>query len=416
MAYKNRKKKTTWQSVVGFILLLILWFINEIILGNVSTTTSVTSETTPDVKVISATVEPTPNVTMTPTEVEQGNSGYSSDTLEVYFFDVGQADSILLLTGGKSMLVDTGNAGDAALDDKVKDKINLTHELRRLGLEKIDILVATHPHEDHMGSMYKILQMFEVDNVYANAFPPVDEQKNYFKRFVSALEKSDTHLISPTTLSVEEIKAKIDEYNEQLENEIVALAKEIEVAIEKGIDVTKESEALEILKQEEKLTFSKDDYIWLGNTIQFGEATVTMIAPKSAEYSDINDYSIVLMVEFDGVKLLLTGDAGKESEEEMLQFAAENNFELDCDILKVGHHGSRTASTEEFISAVAPEYAIIMVEEDNSYGLPDEDVIERLENHNAIIYQMMDVGDIRLVIDDGEYEFDFSYKHEVKEE
>lgn len=60
------------------------------------------------------------------------------------------------MTDGKAMLVDTGNAGDAALDDKIKNKINLTHELKRLGVEKIDILVATHPHEDHMGSMYKI--------------------------------------------------------------------------------------------------------------------------------------------------------------------------------------------------------------------------------------------------------------------
>ena len=54
--------------------------------------------------------------------------------------------------------------------------------------------------------------------------------------------------------------------------------------------------------------------------------------------------------------------------------------------------------------------------EGNSYGLPDEDVIERLENHNAVVYQTKDKGDIKLIIDDGEYKFDFSYSHEEKPE
>ena len=87
---------------------------------------------------------------------------------------------------------------------------------------------------------------------------------------------------------------------------------------------------------------------------------------------------------------------------------------MDCDILKVGHHGSRTASTEAFIEAVAPEYSVVMVAEDNSYGLPDEDVLERLENHGSIVYQTKDKGDIHLIIDDGSFEFDFAFSHEVK--
>lgn len=330
------------------------------------------------------------------------NIEYSEKQLEVYFYDVGQADSILLIIDGKVMLVDTGNAGDAELSDKISNKINLTHELKRLGIEKIDILVATHPHEDHMGSLYKIIKMFEIGDLYINSLLPEEEWTGYYRRFVEALEEKNVHIVTPTTLSEEEIKGEIEEYNANL-------MAEYQEEIEK-------SENPKEIAEPELIKYSSNDYIRVADTIPFDDAVVTMLAPNSAEYSDTNDYSIVLMVEFDDVKLLLTGDAGIESEEEILEFAKKNNVDLNCDILKVGHHGSRTASTQEFISAVDPEYAVIMVAEENSYGLPDEDVLERLSNHGAVIYQTKDKGDIRLKINDGAYEFDFDYSHEVKQD
>lgn len=338
---------------------------------------------------------------------ETTDETYTSSQLEAYFFDVGQADSILLLTDGKAILVDTGNAGDAALDDKVKDKINLTHELKRLGVEKFD-LVLTHPHEDHMGSSYKIIQMFDIGNLYVNALLQEDEQAGYYERFVKALEEKNVQMVSPTTLTEEEIKAEIEAYNVELMAEYQAQKEEL---IKSGAS----EEELNAIPEPELVEYNVEDYIRVGDTIPFGNAKITMLAPNSAEYSDTNDYSIVLMVEFEGVKMLLTGDAGEKSEEEILQYAENQNFDLNCDILKVGHHGSRTASTEEFISAVDPEYAVIMVAEENSYGLPDEDVLERLEKQDTIIYQTKDKGDIHLVINDGEYQFDFDYAYEVKE-
>lgn len=318
---------------------------------------------------------------------DNDNSLYMDSKLEVYFFDVGQADSILLLTDDKAMLVDTGNAGDARQDNKlVKGNINLTYELKKLGINKIDILVATHAHEDHMGSMYKIINTFEIGNLYANAINESDDEPNYYKRFCNAIIEKDVHLISPTVLTEEEIMAKVNAYNANLED------------------------------NDEKIIYDSTDYIRVGDVINFGNAKVTLLAPGSTKYSDDNDYSIVLMVEFEGVKLMLTGDAGKQSEQEILKYASQNGINLACDILKVSHHGSRTANTEDFISAVNPTYAVIMVEEGNKYGLPDEDVIERLEMYNAKIYQTMEVGDIKLVIDDGKYKFDLTYTHEEKEE
>ena len=313
------------------------------------------------------------------------NGEYTNSTLEVYFFDVGQADSILLMTDDEVMLVDTGNAGDADTSFKLKDKINLSHELNRLGISTINYMVATHPHEDHMGSMYKIIKMFDVRELYANSILPEEEWAGYYRRFVEALEESSTHLVSPTTLNETEIIQNIYSYNAEVNNE------------------------------EDKIVYHAEDYFRVGDKIKFGNATVTLLAPNSAKYSDTNDYSIVVMVEFEGVKLLLTGDAGKASEREILAYAEASGFDLDCDILKVAHHGSRTANTDAFISAVKPEYAVIMVEEGNSYGLPDEDVIERFENVGAKVYMTQDVGDIKLTIDDGAYFFDLSFSHEEKE-
>ena len=378
---KKGKKKTTVSKVLSVILSIL------IIVGCVYFKVGDVDDLIPAIESFlnnDLTVEPTANPTEKPGNNEKVDSSYGANSLEVYFFDVGQADAILLLTDEKAMLVDTGNAGDADLSDKVKDKINLTHELKRLGVDYIDILVATHPHEDHMGSMYKIVKAFDIGDIYVTAY---EEKftKNYYDRFWEAVQEKDVHVISPTTLSEDEIKAKIEEYNADIDND------------------------------SEKLTYNANDYIRLGDSFKFGDATVTMVAPASSEYSDVNDYSISLMVEFEGVKLLLTGDSGKEAEEETLEFAKKTGFDLDVDILKVSHHGSRTANTEAFIEAVAPEYAVVMVEEGNSYGLPDEDVFERLQKYNATIYTTMEYGDIKLVINDGTYNFDFSYDYEVKE-
>ena len=400
----NSTKKTTTskKKLLASVILLVLLLVGDFVYSKVPQTNEMDSEQR--VSIVETLIQNFLNGQDIVSDTETDDSvksesfeasEYTSSKLEIYFFDVGQADSIALFTDGKVMLVDTGNAGDAQNNDKlVKGNINLTHELKRLGVTRIDKLVLTHPHEDHMGSAYKIINTFDVDDLYVNALLDEEEQANYYERFVEALNASSVHMISPTTLSEKEIIAKIEAYNDALRE--------------------KDLSAEDLV--EEELVYNAEDYIRLGDEIKFGNAVLTMIAPASAEYSDTNDYSIVWMLEFEGVKVLLTGDAGKESEEEMLKFASENNFDLDCDVLKVGHHGSRTASTEAFISAVSPEYAVVMVSEGNSYGLPDEDVIERLENHNAVVYQTKDKGDIKLIIDDGEYKFDFSYSHEEKPE
>ncbi len=111
-----------------------------------------------------------------------------------------------------------------------------------------------------------------------------------------------------------------------------------------------------------------------GDTYSFGEASFTILAPLSGNYSGYNDYSVVTMVQCGDIRFLMTGDAEKESEKEMLG-AGED---LHADVLKLGHHGSSTSSTAAFLKAVNPSFAIISCGKNNDYGHPHKETIKKL--------------------------------------
>jgi len=127
-----------------------------------------------------------------------------------------------------------------------------------------------------------------------------------------------------------------------------------------------------------------------GDVFQLGEANIEVLAPNSATYADLNEYSIVLRVEFGDTSFLFTGDAGTISENE--QLAAE--FSLKTDVLKVGHHGSRTSTIQQYLTAVAPSYAVICCGAGNTYGHPHTEVMTRLTAANTQIYRTDQHGTI----------------------
>lgn len=114
-----------------------------------------------------------------------------------------------------------------------------------------------------------------------------------------------------------------------------------------------------------------------------GEAKIQVLAPNSAKYSDLNDYSIVLRVEFGSKSFLFTGDADTKSENEQL----EKGLSLKADVLKVGHHGSRTSSAQRYLDAIAPSYAVISLGTGNTYGHPHSEAMTRLLGTGAVIYR-----------------------------
>lgn len=237
----------------------------------------------------------------------------NKQNLKVYFFDVGQADSILVMNEEQTMLIDAGNNDDGE---------RLVQNLKTLGITKVDYLIGTHPHEDHIGGLDNIIQNFEIGTIY---MPKVQTNTKTF---------------------------------------------------EEVLDIVKEKNL--------KITTPKIEDIFT-----VGQAQCQVLAVDS-NVKNLNLSSIVIQMKFDDITYLFTGDSEKEVEEKILKTGEE----VKANILKVGHHGSDTSSGERFIQAVAPELSIISVGKDNSYGHPNQEIIQRLEEKGSQIYRTDEVGNI----------------------
>lgn len=232
---------------------------------------------------------------------KENNIQSNKNTLQVHFIDVGQGDSILIQVNNKNLLIDSG-------PNKSEDK--LKKYLKKLNISKFDYIIATHPHEDHIGNMSYIINNFDVLNFYA---PKVENSTKAFETMVESLIRKD--------LKIKVLKANI-----------------------KSID--------------------------LGKNI-----VVDVFSPLSNSYEDLNNYSPIVKISYGNTSFLFTGDAEELSENEVLNAG----FDLKCDVLKIGHHGSSSSTSEKFLKASNPSIAVISVGEDNTYGHPTDTVLSRLK-------------------------------------
>lgn len=240
-----------------------------------------------------------------------------SSDLKIYYLDVGQADSTLLINNGKTMLIDTGNYDDASF---------IGNYLDDLGIKKIDYLIGTHPHEDHIGSMASIIKKFDIGKIY---MPDVVTTTSFFENILIEVENKGYFIETPK----------------------------------------------------------------VGDRFNFGEALVDVLYLDDNE-DNFNDDSIILKIKFGSNKFLFMGDASSKVEEKIL------DKNLSADILKVGHHGSSTSTSDDFLKFVNPKYAIISVGRNNNYGHPSADVLKRLNNKNISILRTDECGTI-IVESDG---------------
>ena len=122
-----------------------------------------------------------------------------------------------------------------------------------------------------------------------------------------------------------------------------------------------------------------------GDEYSVGSVNFKILAPNSASYSETNDYSVVFRLSYGEASAMFTGDAEKLSEDEILsKYSAR---ELKSDLLKVGHHGSSSSSSVDFLKAVSPKYAVMSLGKDNSYGHPHDEIIKRFENMEITYYR-----------------------------
>jgi competence protein ComEC len=282
--------------------------------------------------------------------------------LQVHVLDVGpiEGDSILIVApGGKSVLIDAGDAG--------KGKVVLD-ALKRYKVEHLDYFIATHPHPDHIGGASEVLKSIKVANVIDNG---VD---------LSAPAPESTKPVAKGS------KAKAPTPSRTLKK---SKGKTVTGFFDEYEDAVKQSGA-----QYEKAKPGKK--IDLG-----GGAILTVLAPTEPFFTkeqmkgggnDTNANSIVLRLDYGDFSMLFMGDAEAQTEERMLG----RDIELKASLIKIAHHGSKYATSENFVKRVQPEAAIISDGAWNRYGHPAQSVLDRLKAAQAKVYRTDLQGEITL--------------------
>lgn len=243
--------------------------------------------------------------------------------LTVHYLDVGQGDSIFIeFPNGEDMLID---ASENYYGEGIIDYIN------EQGYNKIDYLIATHPHTDHIGSMAYIVRNIDVGSVY---MPKVSTNTNQYKSLIKAIKK-------------------------------------------KGLTVKNGKAGVNVL--------SGDDL------------SADILAPKTIDESNLNNCSIVLKVVYGSTSFLFVGDA------EIGEMNKINKSDLAADVLKAGHHGSKTSTTKKLLKKIKPEFTVISCGKDNDYGHPHEQVLTALENIGSRIYRTDEDKTIIIYSDGKEY-------------
>lgn len=228
----------------------------------------------------------------------------STDTgnLKVYYFDVGQADSILIVNNNKTMLIDAGNNDDGEL---------VVNNIKKLGISKLDYVIGTHPHEDHIGGLDNVIDAFDIGTIY---MPKVQTNTKTFEDVLDSISNKNLTVTAPQ----------------------------------------------------------------IGDKFQVGNASCEVMS-TGEDSSNLNSTSIVIRMEYNNKSYLFMGDAEKINE--------DSREWPETDILKVGHHGSQTSSSQRFLNQIKPKIAVIQLGQGNKYGHPHDEVIKRLEKIGVAIYR-----------------------------
>ena len=286
------------------------------------------------------------------------SGGQSSDTaanskaeakgqLTISMLDIDQGDAVLIQTGAKNILIDTGD--DKYYEDGKKGKENtqLLTELQKLKIDHIDTLVMTHAHADHIGKADKVIAQYGVKELVYNGIPSTS------KYFINALKAAKAN-------GTQQVKVKAGD------------------VLDFGNGVS-----FEIVSPSQSL---------------IDEDTAAIKAKKKV---DVNNESVVGRLTFGNFAMLFTGDAEGLVEKEMV---ASYGKKLKCQVLKAGHHGSKTSSTAEFLKLVQPESVVMSLGVNNQYGHPHEALLNRLQKQGIKnIYRTDANGTITIVSDGSSY-------------
>ncbi|WP_027640965.1 ComEC/Rec2 family competence protein [Enterocloster clostridioformis] len=238
----------------------------------------------------------------------------SGSGLDVHFIDVGQGDSILAESDGHYMLIDAGENDQAG---------TVISYLKAEGVTKLDYVIGTHPHSDHIGGLDKVIDTFPVDKVF---LPPVEHTTKTFEDVLDSIAS-------------------------------------------RGLKITKPKP---------------------GDSYDLGNASFTILSPVKDYGKDLNNWSVGIRLTYGDNSFVMCGDAENQAEEDILNSGAV----LKADVLKAGHHGSSTSTSNAFLKKVSPSWVVIQCGKGNSYGHPHKETMEKLKKAGCQILRTDEEGTI----------------------
>ena len=249
---------------------------------------------------------------------QTSNINTNNDLLKIHYLDVGQGDSIFIeLPNNETMLIDAAESNQSE---------NIINYLKNLNYQKIDYVIGTHPHTDHIGGLKDIINTFEIGKIY---MPKVVSTTKTYENLLQTIKdknlKINTAKAGATIIDTDTLK-------------------------------------------------------------------INILAPNNDTYTELNNYSVVTKITYGTTKFLFMGDAEKLSENEIKE-------DVTADVIKIGHHGSSTSSSINFIKKVNAKYGIISVGLNNKYNLPKEETITNWENSGTKIYLTSTNGTITAISD-----------------
>ena len=242
--------------------------------------------------------------------------------LSVHFINVGQGDSILIKNADQCILIDTG---------ELSEQKPAAEYLRRCGVKKLNMFIATHSDSDHIGDFPSIAENFPIDQAFIGQYDNISEEK-------TEAQKNFLRTIKNKNISLSRLRA--------------------------------------------------------GDEIHSDELTLKVLSP-SKDFSSSNDNSLVIRLTFNDISFLFTGDISQKAEKELLN----SGVYLHSDVLKVSHHGSKTADSADFYTAVSPDYAVISVSEYEK-RLPNRQTVDMIESYGTALYRT-DINGSIIIASDG---------------
>jgi len=243
--------------------------------------------------------------------------------IRIHFIDVGQGDAILIESGSHAVLVDGGPSPRLANE-------NILPHIRSLGITRLDYVISTHPHLDHIGGLPTIMDYLDVGHVL---MPNATHTTRAFENFLDAIDNNN---IPEPTIP------------------------------------------------------------YRGQWFSAGAINFQVVSPGEGDFTNnFNNGSIVIRMDHGSTSVLLTADAEIPAERSML----ESDVNLNADLMLAGHHGSRTSSSQDFVDAINPRYAVISVGEGNRYNHPNQEVLDTFSERNVTVYRTDQLGTIIFITD-----------------